>query len=76
MEVYQLSRTLASMAWDIYSKLNYEQKKIVGDQFVRSADSVGANIAEGYARFHYLEKSGFIISQEGAFLSVVSIGLN
>lgn len=59
LEVYQLSRRLSSMAWNIYSKMSYEEKKIIGDQFIRSVDSVGANIAEGYARFHYLEKVRF-----------------
>lgn len=59
LEVYQLSRKLSTLAWEIYSKLNYEQKKVIGDQFIRSVDSVGANIAEGYARFHYLEKVRF-----------------
>lgn len=59
LEVYQLSRKLSTLAWEIYSRLNYEQKKVIGDQFIRSVDSVGANIAEGYARFHYLEKVRF-----------------
>jgi four helix bundle protein len=66
LEVYQLSRKLASLAWDIYSKMSYEQKKVIGDQFVRSADSVGANIAEGYARFHYLEKVRFYHFSRGS----------
>ena len=39
--------------------MNYERKKMIGDQFIRSVDSVGANIAEGYARFHYLDKVKF-----------------
>jgi len=30
-----------------------------GDQFVRSVDSVGANISEGYSRFHYLDRIRF-----------------
>jgi four helix bundle protein len=59
LQVYQLARELSKLAWKIYSSLNYEQKKIIGDQFIRSADSVGANIAEGYARYHFLEKVRF-----------------
>ena len=31
----------------------------MGDQFIRATDSVGANIAEGYFRFHYLDKIRF-----------------
>lgn len=66
LQVYQLSRKLSSLAWDIYSSLNYEQKKTIGDQFIRSADSVGANIAEGYARYHYLEKVRFYHFSRGS----------
>lgn len=66
LQVYQFARKLSSLAWDIYSNLNYEQKKIIGDQFIRSADSVGANIAEGYARYHYLEKVRFYHFSRGS----------
>lgn len=31
----------------------------MGDQFIESTDSVGANIAEGYKRYHYLDKIKF-----------------
>ena len=56
LNVYQLSRKFSAIVWDIYSKMSYEDKKIMGDQFIRSTDSIGANIAEGYSRFHYLDK--------------------
>jgi len=59
LKVYQLARQLSTKAWDIYSKMNFEDKKHIGDQFIRSIDSVGANIAEGYHRFHYLDKARF-----------------
>jgi four helix bundle protein len=39
--------------------LNFDDKKHIGDQFLRSVDSIGANIAEGYGRFYYLDKVRF-----------------
>jgi four helix bundle protein len=57
--VYQLSRKLSAIAWEIYSKMSFEDKKHIGDQFIRSTDSIGANIAEGYSRFHFLDKARF-----------------
>lgn len=59
LTVYQLARKLSVIAWGIYSKMNFENKKIIGDQFIRSTDSIGANIAEGYSRFHYFDKVRF-----------------
>jgi four helix bundle protein len=59
LEVYQLSRKLSSIAWNIFCRMNFEDKKHIGDQFLRSVDSIGANIAEGYGRYHYLDKVRF-----------------
>jgi four helix bundle protein len=59
LEVYKMSRQLSSIAWKIFCRMGYEDKKHIGDQFLRSVDSVGANIAEGYGRFHYLDKVRF-----------------
>jgi four helix bundle protein len=59
LEVYKLSRILSSTAWEIFCRMNFEDKKHIGDQFLRSVDSIGANIAEGYGRFHYLDKVRF-----------------
>jgi four helix bundle protein len=59
LEVYQLSRKLSLIAWKIFCKMDFMDKKHIGDQFLRSVDSIGANIAEGYGRFHYLDKVRF-----------------
>lgn len=59
LEVYKLSRELSKIAWEIYYHLSFEEKKIIGDQFIRATDSVGANIVEGYHRYHYLDKIRF-----------------
>jgi len=56
--VYQLARKLSSLAWKIYEKMDWQLKKIIGDQFITATDSVGANIVEGYGRRKY--KAEFI----------------
>jgi len=40
----------------------------MGDQFIESIDSVGANIAEGYGRYHYLEKIKFYYNSRASLL--------
>ncbi len=59
LEIYQLSRQLSTIAWRLFCRFDFLDKKHIGDQFLRSVDSVGANIAEGYGRFHYLDKVRF-----------------
>ncbi len=59
LEVYKLARELSRVGWQIYEKLDWQTKKIMGDQFIESTDSTGANIAEGYGRFHFLDKIKF-----------------
>ena len=59
LEVYRLSRKLSELAWQAYEELSWKDKKTMGDQFLESTDSIGANIAEGYKRYHYLDKIKF-----------------
>lgn len=66
LEVYQLARELSSMGWEFYQKLSWQEQKVIGDQFIRSVDSVGANIAEGYGRFHFLDRIKFYYNARGS----------
>lgn len=68
LEVYQLSRKLSKFAWNVYDILDWRMKKIIGDQFIESTDSIGANIAEGYGRFHFLDRIKFFYNSRGSLL--------
>ncbi|GMQ31585.1 four helix bundle protein [Algoriphagus confluentis] len=59
LTIYKLARELSDKAWLIYERLGYHQRKVWGDQMLEAIDSVGANIAEGYARYHFLERIRF-----------------
>ena len=66
LEVYMLSIDLAERIWSIVIKWDYSTKKTVGEQLVRSADSIGVNISEGYGRFHYKENKQFFYYSRGS----------
>ena len=68
LEVYQLARELSRVGWKIYQELDWKMQKVNGDQFIESTDSTGANIAEGYGRFHFLDKIKFYYFSRGSFL--------
>ncbi len=68
MDTYKLARKLSSISWLIYDKLNWQIKKILGDQFIESTDFFGANIAEGFGRYHYLDKVKFYYNSRGSLL--------
>lgn len=68
LEVYLLSRSYSKISWNIYEKLSWQDKKVIGDQMITSVDSVGANIAEGYGRFHYADKNKFYYNSRGSLL--------
>jgi four helix bundle protein len=71
LEVYKLARELSRIAWEIYKKLTWQEKKVIGDQFVTATDSVGANIAEGYGRFHYLDRIKFFYNARGSLIESI-----
>ena len=66
LEVYNLALELSHNCWEIYQNMDWRIKKIIGDQFMRSTDSVGANIAEGFGRFHFLDKIKFYYTSRGS----------
>jgi len=69
--VYQLARELSDLGWKVYETLNWRDKNIMGDQFISSIDSVGANIAEGYRRYHRLDKIKFYYNSRGSLSEAV-----
>lgn len=50
LQIYQLAERLADRLWQIVLKWSPLAQDTVGKQMIRSADSIGANIAEGSGR--------------------------
>jgi four helix bundle protein len=65
-DVYQMARELSKLAWEIYEPMDWQTRKIIGDQFITSVDSVAANFAEGFGRYHYLDKIKFCYNSRGS----------
>ncbi len=68
LEVYRMALTLSALAWDIYKHLPRELRYTTGSQLLEAADSVGANIAEGFGRYHYRDSLKFYYNARGSLL--------
>ena len=66
LEVYRLAREISRLAWTIYQKLHWQDRKTMGNQFLTASDSIGANLTEGYYRFHFLDKIKFFYNSRGS----------
>lgn len=56
---YNTSFIFSNQVWDIVIKWDYFAKDTIGKQFVNAADSISANIAEGFGRYHKKDKIKF-----------------
>jgi four helix bundle protein len=66
LRVYQLSEKLADNIWKIVNEWESLPQNTIGKQIIRSADSIGANIAEGVGRGSYAENRRFIRIARGS----------
>ena len=66
LQIYQLSMDLGEKVWQVVNKWNYFSKDTVGKQLVRAADSVSANLSEGFGRFHFKENKQFCYYSRGS----------
>ncbi len=66
LRVYGMAEKLADLAWDVVTNWDPFAKTTVGHQLVRAADSVGANIAEGYGRASPADHQRFVRIARGS----------
>jgi four helix bundle protein len=66
LQIYQLSMELSDGIWNVVQKWGVFSKDTVGKQLVRAADSIGANIAEGFGRYHFKENLNFCFYSRGS----------
>ena len=66
LRVYQLAMQLAEKIWNIVVTWDAFAKYSVGKQYTEAADSIGANISEGFGRFHFKDSKNFLYYSRGS----------
>jgi len=68
---YTLSSKLSDKVWFLVSKWPVLAQKTLGEQFIRSTDSVGANIIEEEGRYFKKDKIRFYYQARGSALESI-----
>jgi len=66
LKTLQTAETVADAVWRQVTHWKPFERDTVGSQLVRAMDSIGANIAEAFGRFHYGEKLQFLYYARGS----------
>ncbi|MBK8904819.1 MAG: four helix bundle protein [Anaerolineaceae bacterium] len=66
LRVLQSAENVADDLWELVSTWEKFAKDVVGKQLTRAVDSIGANIAESYGRFHFADKINFLYYARGS----------
>ena len=72
LNVYKVALEIGENVWWLVSKWDHFNKDTLGKQFVKAADSMALNIAEGYGRFHYKENKNFNYYSRGSAFEAVT----
>ncbi|HOO99858.1 MAG TPA: four helix bundle protein [Bacteroidales bacterium] len=66
LQVYSLSMEIGEDIWLIVKEWDFFARDTIGKQLVRAADSIAANLSEGYGRYHFREKINFSYYSRGS----------
>jgi four helix bundle protein len=66
LAIYRKAEKLSDRIYDLVQGWSFFDRDTVGKQLVRAADSIGANIAESYGRYHYGDQIRFLYIARGS----------
>jgi four helix bundle protein len=70
LHVYNMAEKLSDHVWNVVVNWDYLPQKTIGIQLINSADSIGANIAEGTGRGSFADNRRFAKIARGSLFEV------
>lgn len=67
LDVYKLAEELSDVIWDAFEEWPKKVRETIGNQIIRSSDSIAANLAEGYGRYTPGDRKVFYRYARGSF---------
>jgi len=72
LEVWQIGKNIVMEVYQLTTHFPKEESFVLTSQIRRAALSVPANIAEGFGRYHYLDKAKFYLNARGSLYELKS----
>jgi four helix bundle protein len=66
LEIFRIAEKISDRVYELVQMWPPLAQDTVGKQLIRATDSIGANIAESFGRYHYGEKLNFIYYARGS----------
>ena len=66
LEIYREAIRIGEAIWDLVADWSFSAKDTMGRQVVRAADSIAANLSEGYGHYHFKENQKFCYYSRGS----------
>jgi four helix bundle protein len=66
LEIYQLAMEVGDEIWLSVVEWDNLAKYSIGQQIIRSADSIASNISEGFGRYHFKDRKNFMFNARGS----------
>lgn len=66
IKAYKITFNLSNYVWELVINWEWFANNHVGGQFVEAVDSISANIAEGFGRYHKKDKIKFYRYSQGS----------